>query len=130
MTTAIEWADQVLADVLHVMARGDELVHGAEVKRTWTAVENGAPIVSVVHRHPWWPFPTGLRCNRDHGLGGDRSRTWSEHVAEELAHFNVGEPLGTFAMSMVPDSDGVWWWGDDPLPGDHSRRGPAPTGSR
>ncbi|WP_432570096.1 hypothetical protein [Kineococcus sp. SYSU DK005] len=101
------------------------------VLRSWTDVEEGHPVVHVVYRHPWWHVTTGLRRHLDQVQhyplnlpepGLDPALDLAEH----LVAGDVEESLGAVLQSMVPDQEGVWWWGDPPLPADETRRGPAP----
>lgn len=38
-----------------------------------------------------------------------------EEAGQEVADFNIGEPLGAFADILDVDPDGVGWWGHIPL---------------
>ncbi|SDY85368.1 hypothetical protein [Herbiconiux ginsengi] len=40
----------------------------------------------------------------------------------DIADFTIGEPLGTRVGTLVPDEDGLGWWGDPPLPPAPKRR--------
>jgi hypothetical protein len=33
-------------------------------------------------------------------------------LAEEIAIYEISEPLGAYFYLLVEDSAGVWWWGD------------------
>ncbi|WP_369054877.1 hypothetical protein [Kineococcus terrestris] len=110
-------------------------------------VQEGRPVLQVVYRHPDWEFTTGARHLLDQ-VDDYPLDTMDDDVdpydlgsyalappdplpdpAEDLAQYEamrLEEPLSTSGESMVPDAEGVWWWGDEPLPGDPARRGPAP----
>lgn len=103
--------------------------NGAYLLRSWSIVEDGVPVLYLVYRHPWWGFATGLRRELGGEVLASRSGERAVDVADDIVTGDVGEPLGRVADSMVPDDDGVWWWGDVPLPGDRARRGPAPRTS-
>lgn len=121
------WGERVREAILDQLGRGLLLTNGARAVRSWSAVEQGRPVVYVVYRHPWWDFLTGLRAWADepNPIVPAEEQT-PELVADWLTELSIGEPLGTVSHDMVPDGDGVWWWGSEPLPGDHDRRGPAP----
>jgi hypothetical protein len=74
---------------------------------------DGTPVLLVIYDHASWPERTGLR--RRLGLRPtslSREMTPEESLAVEIAMSDIGEPLGTYHESLVPDSEGVWWWGD------------------
>lgn len=105
---------------------GDRVVsaNGARLVRSWCGVHARRPVVWVVHDHPWWGSRTGLRRLVDEPVPTmPADGQTPEMVAEWMVSFDIGEPLGTVANDLVPDADEVWWWGDEPLPGDHRRRG-------
>lgn len=33
-----------------------------------------------------------------------------ERIIEEIAHREIGEPLGSLSAELVADEDGVWWF--------------------
>jgi hypothetical protein len=33
-------------------------------------------------------------------------------TAATIAIYDISEPLGTLYEKLVPDEEGVWWWGD------------------
>ena len=127
VAAARDWGPRVLAAVAQQLRDGSVLTNGAEQLRSWSAIEDGRPVIYVVYRHPWWAFTTGLRRWVDQPTPVPTEEQTPEALARWVTAYDIGEPLGTVATDMVPDSDGVWWWGDPPLPGDPARRGPAPV---
>jgi len=137
---ARRWAQDVHTAVLRQLADparqlspgGGQVQVPVQVVRSWTDVQGGHPILYLIYRHPWWDFTTGLRRRLDeieqhpflHPQSPDIDA--ADDLADTIVTYSVEEPLGSASTSMVPDADGVWWWGHPPLPGDGSRQGPAP----
>jgi hypothetical protein len=129
------WADDVQAALLRQLtdpARHLPVTGGqVQVVQSWTGVHDGHPVLHVVYRHPWWDFATGLRRHLDEVEDYPLNLPVPDvdpavDLADEIVTSDIEEPLGSVSESMVPDEDGVWWWGDPPLPADERRRGPAP----
>jgi hypothetical protein len=36
----------------------------------------------------------------------------AEAMAEDIAVYEISEPLGRYFKILVDDGEGVWWWGD------------------
>jgi len=134
------WAEDVHTAVLRQLAdpaRQLTVVGGevhVQVVRSWTDVHDGHPVLYLIYRHPWWRFTTGLLRHLDE----IEEHPWNPptpgvdlavDLADNIVTYSIEKPLGSVAMSMVPDAEGVWWWGHLPLPADESRRGPAPETS-
>jgi hypothetical protein len=128
------WADDVHTALLRRLtdpARHLPTTDGQiQVLRSWTDVHDGHPVLHVVYRHPWWDFTTGLRRYldevEDYPLNLPTHVDPAVDLADDIVTSDIEEPLGSVSDSMVPDEDGVWWWGHPPLPADERRRGPAP----
>lgn len=59
--------------------------------------------------HPPLYFPDVYADNPDSGPTADEAGV-------TFADFAIAEPLGSIAGQLVYDSDGLGWWGEDPLP--------------
>ncbi|WP_380162707.1 hypothetical protein [Kineococcus sp. R86509] len=130
------WANDVHAALMrqltdparHLAVTGGQV----QVVRSWTSVHGGHPVLHVVYRHPWWDFTTGLRRHLDEVEHYPLNLPVPDidlavDLADDIVTSDIEEPLGSVLESMVPDEDGVWWWGNPPLPADELRRGPAPA---
>lgn len=134
-----QWASDVAAAIPTVLLQWDctllagaESGQGVQLLSVRGSADNGRPVLHVVYRHPWWTFTTGLRRwldTDDYSPAGGLSLDPARQLAIALVRDDISEPLGTCADNLVPDSDGTWWWGDEPLPGERSRRGQRPPGS-
>ncbi|WP_041292312.1 hypothetical protein [Kineococcus radiotolerans] len=129
------WADDVHTALLRQLtdpARQLPATGGrVHVVRSWAGVHDGHPVLHVVYHHPWWDFTTGLRRHLDEVENYPLNLPAPDvdpavDLADNIATSDIEEPLGSVLESMAPDEDGVWWWGDPPLPADERRRGPAP----
>ncbi|MFD0483452.1 hypothetical protein ACFQ46_12680 [Kineococcus sp. GCM10028916] len=130
-----QWASEVANAIPTLLPAWDSTLtagthQGVQLLGVHGTLEAGRPVLHVVYRHPWWTFTTGLRHwldTRDHPrLGEDPDP--AQQLAIALVHTDISEPLGTYADTLVPDADGTSWWGDEPLPGEHHRRGQRPSG--
>ncbi|GAA2026040.1 hypothetical protein WDZ16_01310 [Pseudokineococcus marinus] len=133
-STPGEWAERVRREVVRQLdpqtrpgGGGHFDANGAYLLSSWSSVVDDVPVLHLVYRHPWWGFATGLRRELDGDVLANHSGDPAVNLADDIVIGDVGEPLGRNADLMVPDADGVWWWGDDPLLGDRARRGPAPS---
>jgi hypothetical protein len=81
--------------------------------------------------------PEGLHVGliRERGTTIDRldpadAEISPEEFGQEVADFNIGEPLGAYAEILDVDSQGLGWWGHLPLPTRSRRRGRRVTRSQ
>lgn len=133
-----QWATDVAVAIPAVLPQWDctlragaDSGQGVQLLSVRGTPNNGRPVLHVVYRHPWWTFTTGLRRwldTDDYPPVGDPSLDFARQLAIALVRDDISEPLGTYADNLVPDSDGTWWWGDEPLPGERHRRGQRPPG--
>jgi len=64
--------------------------------------------IFVVYTAPWFSGPIGYRRR----LVDDQN----PYLAEDIAHFEIAEPLGRLTEVMGPsDEDGITWWDDTTL---------------
>ena len=42
----------------------------------------------------------------------DNEPTPEESLAEEIALYEISEPIGRYYDLLIEDGEGVWWWGD------------------
>lgn len=117
------WGGAVLQAVRRAVDDGSDRANGVRILRAWSTAERGAAVLYVVYRHPWWTFTTGLRWVLDDPPppAAWASNFASSQYAPDIV-LELGEPLGREGEALQPDDDGVWWWGDDPLPGQGSKR--------
>ena len=74
---------------------------------------DGAPVLRAIYGHPNWPERTGLRRRLDqirHRPGKARRPKRARRIG--LPSFEISEPLGSYHAQLIPDKDGVYWWGD------------------
>jgi hypothetical protein len=73
-----------------------------------TSDPDGVPVLLAIYDHPGYVNKRlGLRRRLDH---------WNldapEAKAEDIAIYDISEPLGNYYELLVEDGQGVWWWGD------------------
>lgn len=74
---------------------------------------DGAPVLRAIYDHPHWPERTGLRRRLDRvPFAAQDEETPEGSTAATIAIYDISEPLGTLYEKLVPDEEGVWWWGD------------------
>lgn len=105
MTTP-ERTAQLLAAILHELAQphGPTENRDVVVHESWTKGDE----VFVVYSAPWFNGRLGYR-QRLTGYDED-------DVAEDIAHFQIAEPLGRLRLVLdPPDDQGVTWWDDETM---------------
>ena len=74
---------------------------------------DGAPVLRAIYGHPNWPERTGLRRRLDQiPTSAGEGETPEESKAHWIAVFEISEPLGSYHAQLIPDKEGVYWWGD------------------
>ena len=69
--------------------------------------------ICLVYRDPGRPQTVGLRK----AVHLDEVVETLDEWVQEVALYEIGEPLGSIAYNMLADDDGVYWWGEVPVPG-------------
>jgi hypothetical protein len=107
-------ASRALSALLDYLPRSYTEGSHLDVLDSWT---EGDSVVCVVYQFHGWDAVIGYR---QHVELDDELPTLEDWV-EEVANFNIGEPLGTIARHMWLDDEGVHWWGALPVPGRDGR---------
>lgn len=92
-----------------------------QVEEAWT---DGSDAFCIVYRAPYGPQTrVGIRSHRDEGdMFGSVDAAGHgpdpEEFGQQVADFNIGEPLGDIVTRLRSDQHGVGWWGSlgDHLP--------------
>lgn len=71
----------------------------------------------VVYDSPWGPRVGIVRhrfttVDRLDASASSPAGPTPEEFGREVADFNIGEPLGSYAFALHYDDDGLGWWGD------------------
>ena len=105
---ATDWGERVVA------ALRARTIEPAVLVDAWSERDpDGVPVLRAVYDHPWWPQRTGLRMRLDEppfdwpGPDQDLAAWLAGNIADEIV-----EPLGRMYDLLVPDEEGVHWWGD------------------
>jgi hypothetical protein len=72
---------------------------------------DGTPVLFAIYDHPYYDRRIGLRHRlNEFPLSIPEGRSPAEGMAENIALYEISEPLGTWAERLVEDGAGVWWW--------------------
>ena len=108
-----DWGPRVLEALRRHFAEGKPLLEPARLITASLEVDpDGTPVLLAIYEHPYWPERTGLRRRLDHAYGLGHGSSPEEALAEEIAFYEISEPLGRQYDLLVEDENGVWWWGD------------------
>jgi hypothetical protein len=108
-----DWAEQVLLALRAYFAEDRYLLTPTRlVEAHLTSDPDGTPVLVATYDHPYYDRRIGLRRKLlqypvPEGTGWDPNA-----LAEDIARYDISEPLGRYAELLVEDGDGVWWWGD------------------
>lgn len=121
-----QWGPRALLACLRKLRDGGPTEAASVVVRDAWASSDGFRVV--------YDSPGGTRVGiiRDRWTTIDRLDVYAtgdvataEEFGEEVADFNIGEPLGAYADILDMDADGLGWWGHIPLEA-RWRRSPRP----
>jgi hypothetical protein len=109
-----EWGAKVLEALRRHFTEGRWLLAAAALVDSGLEFESdGTSVLLAVYDHPSYERRIGLRHRLDHfPLSIPEGRTPAEGMAEDIAVYQISEPLGRYAEILVEDGQGVWWWGD------------------
>lgn len=78
-----------------------------EMLAAWTDDEE---CLCFVYQYPAFDGVLGLRCDTQTDMYGE-APTDPGDFGQDVADFDIGEPLGTVVDVLRQDPQGVWWWG-------------------
>jgi hypothetical protein len=73
---------------------------------------DGTPVLLAIYDHPYYAKRIGLRRRLTDHMRATEDCSREQALAEEIAVYEISEPLGAYFDLLVEDSAGVWWWGD------------------
>ena len=109
-----DWGAKVADALVRYFDQGKWLLAQARLMSVSTEADpDGAPVLRAIYEHPNWLEGTGLRRRLDQiPTSAGEDETPEESKAFWIAVFEISEPLGSYHGQLVPDEDGVYWWGD------------------
>jgi hypothetical protein len=111
--SAPDWGDRVAEALRRYFRDGRPLTAPATLVDATTENDpDGVPVLRAVYDHGWSQKRLGLRRRLDREPMMDNEPTPEESLAEEIALYEISEPLGRYSDLLVEDGHGVWWWGD------------------
>lgn len=113
---SLEWLHAALYACVTGLSRSCTEGETVEMLAAWI---DDAGYLCFVYRYPYFDGVLGLR--RDDDLAEDvfgDALADPRALGQEIADFDIGEPLGSVAERLRTDALGVHWWGnlDDDLP--------------
>jgi hypothetical protein len=111
--SAPDWGDRVVEALVRYFRDGRRLSAPATLVEATTEFDtDGVPVLRAVYDHGWSQKRLGLRRRLDGEPMTDNEPTPEESLAEEIALYEISEPIGRLYDLLVEEADGVWWWGD------------------
>ncbi len=109
-----EWGAKVLEALRRHFTEGGWLLAAAQLVDSRLEFESdGTPVLLAVYDHPSYERRIGLRRRlNDFPMSVPERRTPAQAMAEDIAVYQISEPLGRYHEILVEDGEGVWWWGD------------------
>jgi hypothetical protein len=107
-----EWGQKVLAALRNYFGEGAWLLAPAELVASSLDLDaNGTPVLLAMYDHPQYDRRIGLRHRLDDlPMTIPEGCSPAEAMAQDIAIYEISEPLGTWSETLVEDSSGVWWW--------------------
>jgi hypothetical protein len=102
-----DWAERVLVALRAYFEEGRPLLTPTRlVEARLTSDSDGMPVLVATSDRPDDERRIGLRRRLD-------QPEWDpQALAEDIALYEISEPLGRYSEILVHDGHGVWWWGD------------------
>jgi hypothetical protein len=108
-----EWAKQVLVALRAYFEDGRPLLTSTRlVEARLTSDSDGTPVLNAISDRPDNERRIGLRRRLIRYTVPDQPGWDAEALAEDIARYEISEPLGRYSEILVDDGNGVWWWGD------------------
>ena len=106
------WGQEVVEALRSYFANGGWLLEPAQlVEARLGEAEDGTPAVIAIYDHPLYPKRIGLRSRLDQPpMAIPEGMTPAEALAQDIAVYEISEPLGTIYDRLEEDVSGIWWW--------------------
>jgi len=111
--SAPDWGPRVAEALRRYFSEGRWLL--APVSLVSASMEldpDGTSVLLAIYDRAWSPKRIGLRRRLDREPMTNSEATPEESLAEQIAVYEISEPLGRYYDLLVEDAEGVWWWGD------------------
>jgi hypothetical protein len=107
------WGERVTEALQTYFRDGRPLMTAVHLVETnLEADQDAVPVLRAIYDVPYSMKRIGLRRRLDRPPMTDTARTPADSLAEEIAFYEISEPLGRQFDLLVEDRRGIWWWGD------------------
>jgi len=109
-----EWANSALSELKQLFEEGFIWLSPVTLIDASLVMDaDGVAVLVLIYDDRRWEKRTGLRRRLDRRPTSlAPGQTAERSLAIDIAMSDLGEPLGTIYSRLVPDDEGVWWWGD------------------
>jgi len=109
-----DWGGKVLEALRNYFSDRGWLLEPAQLVEADLEFEpDGTPVLVAIYDHPHYDRRIGLRHRLDdYPMAIPEGSSPAEAMAQDIAVYEISEPLGRYSEILVDDGDGVWWWGD------------------
>jgi hypothetical protein len=106
------WGKDVVAALRRYFAEGGWLLEPVKLIEARLGVaDDGSPAVIAIYDHSWYSKRIGLKSRLDQSpMAIPEGMSPSEALAQDIAVYEISEPLGTYYDRLIEDEFGVWWW--------------------
>jgi hypothetical protein len=107
-----DWGARVVEALRAYFANGGWLLHPTTLVDTRLDLDpDGTSVVVAVYEHVFYKQRIGLRHRLVTGpMTIPEGFSPEEAMAQDIAVYEISEPLGTYYYRLVEDSSGIWWW--------------------
>jgi hypothetical protein len=109
---SVTWGHDVVVALRRYFANGGWLLEPAQlIEARLGEADDGSPAVVAIYDHSLYPKRVGLRSRLDQApMAIPEGMTPAEALAQDIAVYEISEPLGSYYDRLVEDASGIWWW--------------------
>jgi hypothetical protein len=106
------WGQDVVDALRRYFADGGWLLEPVSlVEVTLGEADDGSPAVVAIYDHSLYTERIGLKSRLDQSpMAIPKGSSPAEALAQDIAVYEISEPLGSYYDRLVEDENGIWWW--------------------
>jgi hypothetical protein len=106
------WGQDVVDALRRYFADGGWLLEPVSlVQVTLGEADDGSPAVVAIYDHSLYTERIGLKSRLDQSpMAIPKGSSPAEALAQDIAVYEISEPLGSYYDRLVEDENGIWWW--------------------